>query len=273
MQLPPWTANRTLLGLCTTLALAACTKEPPKPSVAPAPTAAAPAPTAATDTAAPTSAAAPGATAPVAPPPAPAGPALAGTVVETMNSGGYTYAKLDLGGGATAWVAGPETPLKVGAKIAKLDGTLMPNFRSETLNRTFDQIYFVGTYGMPGAAPDPHAAEAKTAPGAPAAAKVERAPGGKTIAEIFAGKDALAGKPVAVRGNVVKVNNGIMGRNWIHLQDGTGAAGTNDLTVTTSATAAKGDVVVVRGNVVINKDFGAGYSYPVLIEDAAIAAK
>jgi len=280
MQLP-WTANRTLLGLCATLSLAGCTKEPPKQSAAPAPTesmSSVPAPTAA-----------PGATAPTAPaaPAAPAateGPALAGTVVETMNSGGYTYAKLDQGGGATVWVAGPETPLKVGSKLDKLDGTLMPNFRSQTLNRTFDQIYFIGSFGVAGAAADPHAAgEAKTAPpaapdkpaapAAPVGAKVERVPGGKTVAEIFAGKDALAGKPVAVRGNVVKVNNGIMGRNWIHLQDGSGAAGTNDLTVTTSATAAKGDVVVVRGTVVTNKDFGAGYSYPVLIEDAAIAAK
>jgi len=264
MQLPPWTANRTLLGLCATLALAGCTKEPPTQS-APAPSE--------TTAAAPTTAA-PGGMA--APAPAPASePSIGGTVVETMNSGGYTYAKLDPGG---VWVAGPETPLTVGAKVDKLEGTLMPNFRSETLNRTFDQIYFVGSFGaLAGVAAGAATTEAKAGPAAapdkPAAVKLERVAGGKTIAEIFAGKDALAGKPVAVRGNVVKVNNGIMGRNWIHLQDGTGAAGTNDLTVTTSATAAKGDVVVVRGNVATNKDFGAGYKYPVLIEDAAIAAK
>ena len=188
-----------------------------------------------------------------------------------MNSGGYTYAKLDQGG-TQVWVAGPETPLTVGTKVAKLEGTLMPNFRSETLNRTFDQIYFIGTFGeVAGAATAPAAAPAPADKAV--VTKVERAAGGKTIAEIFAGKDALAGKPVVVRGKVVKVNNGIMGRNWIHLQDGTGAAGTNDLTITTSGTAAKGDVVVVSGKIVTNKDFGAGYSYAVLIEDATVAAK
>ena len=264
MQLPPWTANRTLLGLCATLAFAGCTKEPPKSS----PTPAAPPAT----TALPPADRAP-APAASAPSPVPPGQPLSGTVVETMSSGGYTYAKLDQGG-SQVWVAGPETPLAVGSKVAKLDGTLMPNFRSNTLNRTFDQIYFVGTFGeVAGATAAPGATAAAPGPGTPAVAKVERAAGGKTIAEIFAGKDALAGKPVVVSGKVVKVNNGIMGRNWIHLQDGTGAAGTNDLTITTSGTAAKGDVVVVRGNVVTNKDFGAGYSYAVLIEDATVAAK
>lgn len=263
MQLPPWTANRTLLGLCATLALAGCTKEPPKPSAAPATP---PAATTAAAPAAPTPAPAASAPAPIPP-----GQALSGTVVETMNSGGYTYAKLDQGG-TQVWVAGPETPLTVGTKVAKLEGTLMPNFRSETLNRTFDQIYFIGTFGeVAGAATAPAAAPAPADKAV--VTKVERAAGGKTIAEIFAGKDALAGKPVVVRGKVVKVNNGIMGRNWIHLQDGTGAAGTNDLTITTSGTAAKGDVVVVSGKIVTNKDFGAGYSYAVLIEDATVAAK
>jgi hypothetical protein len=76
-----------------------------------------------------------------------------------------------------------------------------------------------------------------------------------------------------VKGKAVKVNNGIMDRNWIHLQDGTGAAGANDLLVTTKATVNRGDVVVVRGTVALDKDFGAGYSYSLLIEDATVDAK
>ena len=170
-------------------------------------------------------------------------------------------------------MAGPETPLAVGAVVAKTSGSLMTAFHSDTLNRTFDQIYFVGSLGTEGAAP-----AAATAPhGAPAAEipieKVERATGGKTVAEIFAEKAALSGKPVVLRGKVVKVNNGILGHNWLHLRDGSGAAGTNDLIVTTVAAVNLNDVVVARGNVATNKDFGAGYSYAVLIEDATIAAK
>lgn len=259
--------QKILLGLCaTTLAVASCTKEPPKP--------------AATMTAPPATTAAPAVQDHAAAAPAPAPPhamppsgeqALAGTVRETMSSGGYTYAKLDRDG-TEIWVAGPETALAVGTKLDKLDGTLMPGFHSPTLNRTFDQIYFVGTFNAPGGggAAAPAAGTVAAAP----AAKVEKATGGKTIAEIFASKDALVGKPVIVRGKVVKVNNGILGRNWIHLQDGSGAAGTNDLTVTTAATAApaaKDAVVVVHGTIATNRDFGAGYSYSVLVEDATIA--
>ena len=90
---------------------------------------------------------------------------------------------------------------------------------------------------------------------------IAKAEGGKTVAEVFAEKDALAGKPVTVRGKVVKVNAGIMGKNWLHVRDGSGAEGTNDLTVTTAAELpALGATVVVIGPVTLNKDFGMGYA-------------
>ncbi len=170
------------------------------------------------------------------------------------------------------WVAGPETTLAVGATIARTSGSLMTSFHSDTLNRTFDQIYFVGSLAATGGAPaNPHGA-------APAVttehvAKLDPPKGGTSIAQVYATKQALSGKPVAVRGKVVKVNNGILGRNWLHLEDGSGQPGTNDLIVTTSAEVAKDAVVVVRGVVATNKDFGAGYSYPVMIENATIAAE
>jgi hypothetical protein len=100
---------------------------------------------------------------------------------------------------------------------------------------------------------------------------IAKAEGGKTVAEVFAEKDALAGQPVTVRGKVVKVNAGIMGKNWLHVRDGSGAEGTNDLTVTTAGTLpAVGDTVVVTGPVTLNKDFGMGYTYDVIVEDAAV---
>ncbi len=191
---------------------------------------------------------------------------VSGTVLETMSSGGYTYAKLERGG-AQAWVAGPETPLAVGSQIGQTRGSLMTAFHSDTLKRTFDQIYFVSALPVVGGAAPKVTIAAPSAP----VAKLEPAKGGTTIEAIFAGKATLTGKPVVVRGKVVKVNNGILGKNWLHIQDGTGAAGSNDLTVTTAAVVNKDDVVVVRGNVATNKDFGAGYSYAVMIEDATVA--
>ena len=88
----------------------------------------------------------------------------------------------------------------------------------------------------------------------------------RTIAAVYKDKAALSGKAVTVQGKVVKVNNGIMGRNFLHVQDGSGDKTTNDLTVTSKQTANIGDQVTVTGNVVLNKDFGAGYAYPLLVE-------
>ena len=101
---------------------------------------------------------------------------------------------------------------------------------------------------------------------------VARVEGGKTVAEVFAEKDALAGQKVAVRGKALKTNAGIMGKNWVHVRDGSGADGTNDLTVTTTMNPLPkvGDTVLVTGTAVTNKDFGMGYQYPVLIEDAEV---
>ena len=95
----------------------------------------------------------------------------------------------------------------------------------------------------------------------------------KTVAALHQEKSALSGKEVRIQGKVVKVNNGIMGRNFLHVQDGTGDQATNDLTVTSKQTANVGDQVTVTGRVVLNRDFGAGYTYPLLVEDASVAPK
>jgi len=136
----------------------------------------------------------------------------------------------------------------------------------------------------PAAAAAPEAATPTMPPGethpAPkAAAEVDltgiaKAEGGKTVAEVFAEKDALAGKPVTFRGKVVKTNPDIMGKNWLHVRDGSGEEGTNDLTITTAGTLPNvGDTVLVTGNVTLNKDFGMGYAYDVLVEDAQVTVE
>jgi hypothetical protein len=92
----------------------------------------------------------------------------------------------------------------------------------------------------------------------------------QTVSDIYASQDGFGGAVIAVRGKVVKFSQQIMGKNWIHLQDGTGSAGTNDLTITTANSASVGDVVLVRGKVTLNKDFGAGYKYDRVIEDGNV---
>lgn len=95
----------------------------------------------------------------------------------------------------------------------------------------------------------------------------------KTVAAVNQNKAALAGKTIRVKGKVVKVNNDIMDRNFVHVQDGTGDADNNNLIVTSKQTAKIGDQVTISGVVVVNRDFGSGYSYPLLIEDASITVK
>lgn len=207
---------------------------------------------------------------------------VSGKVIETMDAGGYTYVKVATGDGEV-WAAGPQTSLKVGETISFPRGMEMRNFRSDKLDRTFERIAFVNsiTVGAPGAATaaaapapgktDPHG----TIPAGGATgvdlSGIERAEGGKTVAEILEQKDALAGKEVVLRAKVVKVNRGIMSRNWLHLRDGTkSSSGADDLTITSSDAAEVGTKVLVRGKVAVNKDFGFGYRYDVLVEDATI---
>ncbi len=209
--------------------------------------------------------------------PAPGG--ITGKVVETMNAGPYTYVLVDDGAKRT-WAAGPNTAVAVGDTVALPAGNPMQDFKSTSLGRTFEMIYFVpgiqvtaGSGAKPATAGSQGAAATNPTIAAIDLSNIKKAEGGHTVAELFANKDTLVGKEVAVRGRVVKFNAGIMGKNWIHLRDGTGSTGTNDVTATTSATATVGSLVLVRGKLVTDKDFGFNYKYPVLIEDAAVTTE
>ncbi|MGE5305387.1 MAG: nucleotide-binding protein [Alphaproteobacteria bacterium] len=214
--------------------------------------------------------------------------AQTGKVVEVINASNYTYLRVDTGR-EKLWLAAPQTKVKAGEKVTFGAGLPMKNFESKALGRKFDTVYFVDQVAREGDKPvarQTSQASGQTLPqGHPkisqdsgAAAKMDfskiiKASGGKTIAEIYAQKTKLAGKKTAVRGKVVKYNAGIMGKNWIHLKDGTGAEGSNDLAVTTKTDAKVGDTVLVRGNVVTEKDYGYGYKYPVIIEDAEVTVE
>jgi len=233
-----------------------------------------------------TEAAKPSAQSAPATPEAPAvAPGKTGTVTETMNAAGYTYVQVDTGS-EKFWAAAPEFPVKVGDDVVVPEGMPMPDYHSKTLDRTFDMVYFVPSVMvggaeamMSGAMPEGHPPmENGTSSGKTVVTETDVDLSGikaadQTVADIFAKKADMAGKTVTVRGKVVKFSAEIMGKNWIHLQDGTGEAGTNDLTVTTSATAQKGDTVVISGVLTLDKDFGYGYAYDVIVEDAEVTVE
>jgi hypothetical protein len=209
-----------------------------------------------------------------------------GTVLERLDAAPYSYLRIKAESGEV-WAAVPKTEVEKGAEVVVTGAMPMNDFESKTLKRKFAVVWF-GTLGgadAPGGQPAP--AEAPPSPASMAAqhaaaaagpsdvgnVKVSKASGAdaRTVAEVFAQRAALKEKPVTIRAKVVKYNEGIMGRNWIHIRDGSGTAGKdNDLTVTTTEKAAVGDVVVVKGTVRTEKDFGHGYSYPVIVEDAKL---
>lgn len=213
--------------------------------------------------------------------------AKAGKVLETMNSGGYTYIQVDTGS-EKIWAATPQVPVKVGDEVAIPAGMPMSNFHSPTLNRTFEVVYFVPTISVNGAESGTQAGAMGQAlpqmpPGHPPTRTqaavdltgISKPQGGVTVAELYAGKKELAGKEVVLRGKVVKFLAEIMGKNWIHVRDGSGSQGTNDLTVTVPPhiVAKVGDTVLVKGLVTVEKDFGYGYKYDVILEDAQVTVE
>lgn len=210
----------------------------------------------------------------------PAAEALTGPVVEHLDASPYLYIKVKTSKG-DVWAAVPEAKIKDGATVTVYNPMLMTKFTSKTLKRTFDEVYFGtltadagGAMGaMGGTGDNPHAGVPKSTE-AVKVGKVEKAAGAdaRTVAEAWAQAAALDGKTVTVRGTVVKFNGGVMGKNWLHLQDGSGdaAKGTNDLTVTTLDEAAVGQTITIRGTAFTNKDFGAGYKYAIIIEQAKI---
>ena len=203
-----------------------------------------------------------------------------GQGVTTMDSGGYTYIEFEENG-ERLWAAAPTFKVAVGDTIEFSGALPMKDFRSNKLNKTFASILFVNQVRV-GDGPWPETGEQTLPEGhIPIAETTKRvvtvepgsiakADGGHTIAECYLEQDALEGKRVTVRGRVVKFTMKILGRNWIHIQDGTGEEGANDLTVTTEAEVDIGDLILVTGTLSLNRDFGAGYVYPLIVEQASV---
>jgi hypothetical protein len=201
-------------------------------------------------------------------------------VTEVLGAGSYTYLK-GKENDKEIWLAVTAMDAKVG-EVYYYEGTMeMTQFKSKELNRTFESIYFVEkiskdpitknattTANAMGNQPQ----EAMTSPGPVTVGKkdikIETAAGGITIGELFKNKANYSGKTIKIKGEVTKFSLEIMKKNWIHLQDGTEGDGKFDLTVTTAEEFKVGDIVTIEGKVTLDKDFGYGYFYDVLVEDA-----
>lgn len=190
-------------------------------------------------------------------------------VEEAIQVSGYTYINANEGG-KNYWMAVTTMDIKKGETLYYESAMEMKNFESKELKRKFDSILFADNVSK--IPPVNSGNNFKASPQKPAIEKenisVSPVSGGITIAQLFSNPSSFAGKTVKIKGKVVKTNFGIMKTNWIHIQDGTSAGSDFDLTVTTNDNVNIGDIVTFEGSIVLNKDFGYGYSYKVLLENA-----
>jgi hypothetical protein len=206
-------------------------------------------------------------------------------VVEVIQGGSYTYIKAKENMGEK-WMAVLKQDVQTGVVYYYDEALPMNNFHSKEIDRTFEEIFFVNTIST-----TPLEKGSMSGMGAMGETEAQPAHMGKvnteqnssitlekkaeeiTVAKIFASRNEYSGKEVEIRGVVVKVNEQVMGKNWIHIQDGTSDNGNFDLTVTSTELPAVNDEITVKGKIILNKDFGYGYSYEVIMEDAAIVGK
>jgi hypothetical protein len=200
-------------------------------------------------------------------------------VQEVLHATQYTYLR-GTENGKEVWVALPAMPAaQTGATYYYDNGMLMSNFQSKDLNRTFAEVYFInGVRTTPSVTAAPQASGDSASYTTKVAlekkeVKVEPASDGVTIASIYRGKGDFSRKVVRIKGEVTKFNAAIMNKNWIHIQDGTDFEGKFDLTATTDQTVKVGDIVTLEGKIVLDQDFGYGYKYELLMEDAKIIKK
>lgn len=212
-----------------------------------------------------------------APPPA---QTIKGEVLEAKDVEVYTYLRLRTKDGEI-WAAVSKAAVKTGTEVTIGNVMVMNNFESKGLKRTFDRIVF-GTLGTGSAAsasvavgpanglPPGHPSTTSSADMVDAKVPKAQGPDARTVAEVITQRSNLKDKTVTVRAKVVKFNPNIMGKNWVHLRDGSGSAKdeTHDVLVTTKESVQLGSIVSARGKVRTDVDLGSGYNYKVLIEDA-----
>jgi hypothetical protein len=196
-------------------------------------------------------------------------------VEEILNTSKYTYLNVSEDGQMT-WIAIPKKDVEKGGTYYYRGGLKKTNFKSVEHDRVFETLYLVSDVSKdPGLADmqaggNPHEKVGEAEPSLEQTTKLDPPPGGITIAELFANRKKYEGQTVKIKGKCVKLNNMIMSRNWIHLQDGSLKDKTTDLTVTTTENVPLGSIVSFQGKITLNKDFGAGYKYEILMEEATL---
>lgn len=194
-------------------------------------------------------------------------------IEEALNTEKYSYLHVSENG-EKHWIAIPKTEVEIGETYYYKGGLLKKNFFSQEFNRVFETVYLVSNFwkqpSSDDSALDEAFAQMQAGQQVPdlEVGNIERAEGAVKLSDIFANKEKYSGQTIKVTGKCVKVNPMIMNRNWVHIQDGSGDE--LDLTITTTENIPLGAVVTLEGTIALDKDFGAGYRYDVIMEGAVL---
>lgn len=190
-------------------------------------------------------------------------------VVDKLTSNNYNYLQVTENK-ETFWIAVPTMEIEVGETVYFSKFMIMKDFESKNLDRTFETVLFVDDARKSSTPDDIKKAHSTAMSSEKLDIKIDPVSGGKTVQQIYSEKSSLDGEIVKVKGKVIKYNHQIMKRNWIHIQDGTGSENDYDLVITSNDEVKVGDIIVADGKLAIDKNFGAGYFFTVIIEDAKI---
>ncbi|MBI5917151.1 MAG: SH3-like domain-containing protein [Bacteroidetes bacterium] len=191
-------------------------------------------------------------------------------VEEALNTDKYTYLRVKENGGEF-WIAVMKQEVKTGNTYYFRGGLMKKNFESKEYNRVFETLYLVSDFreeGASGITKEQAHANVEGGGKVEPPKNVTLAAGAIKLSDLITNISKYDGKTVKVTGKVMKVNPMIMGRNWLHIQDGSGK--NLDLTVTTVEQVQLGATVTLEGTMALNKDFGAGYKYDYIMEGAVV---
>lgn len=188
-------------------------------------------------------------------------------VQEVLPTVKYVYLRVREGNDEF-WIATIKREVDVGRTYYYQGGLLKTNFESREHKRVFDRMFLVSSIieadHVNNSIPSVHQEEQNTR-----TVKTSADPNGSTeIADLVANPERFEGKIVQVSGQCVKSNPNIMGRNWLHIKDG--SKDDFDLVITSGIDVPVGHTITMKGKVVLNKDFGAGYRYAILLEDSEL---
>ena len=188
-------------------------------------------------------------------------------IEEILQGKRYSYIKVQDDKNGAYWISTLKAEYEVGEEYFFTESIHKTNFFSTEFNRNFEDFYLVSDLQPASSHNHEHGdhVDNQIVDMTVNASEVERASSTK-IKELISNSKKYAGKEVEITGKVVKVNANIMDRHWVHIKDA--SADDYDFVLTTKAVVPVGHIVTFKGRFKTNVDFGSGYRFDYILEDA-----